>query len=246
MLQVARRRPGQFVTGTRRHVLSRTLLAVGASAVLFAPALANPVVAHGQAASGSGYCATRTVDNANGQPTTGYDLGSEFDDVYTCGPIPGGYPGFQCVDYVTRYFNQAFQSIADDEQYIDDGRDAAEILNASFPHLPLVPPAPGSGVSALTGAGQLPLAGDIISMWGPSTSDLYGHTGVVTGTSVNLRGTGTISLDDENATSSGSDTINVNDGTVTYGPPPLNGSPNIYYYDSFQWLELAAALASTP
>jgi hypothetical protein len=100
-------------------------------------------------------------------------------------------------------------------------------------------------VSALTGTAQLPLAGDIISMWGPSTSDVYGHTGVITGTSVNLQGTGTISFDDENATSSGSDTINVDDWTVAYGPPPMNGSPNDYYYDSFQWLELAAALAST-
>ena len=243
MLRVARRRSRQNVAGRRRH-LSLTLLAIGASAVLSSPALANPAVAHAQAASGSGYCATRTVDNGNGQPTTGYDLGSEFDDVYTCGPIPGVYPGFQCVDYVTRYFNDAFQSIAGDEQYIDYGRNAAEILHANFPQFPIMPSTPWSGVSALTGAGQLPQAGDIISMWGPSTSDVYGHTGVITGTSVNLQGTGTISFDDENATSSGTDTINVDDWTVAYGPPPMNGSPNDYYYDSFQWLELAAALAS--
>ena len=245
MAQAARRRPGRIVTGTRRHPFL-TLLTACALAALTVPALANPAVALAQAASGSGYCATRTVDNGNGQPTTGYDLGSEFDGVYTCGPIPGAYSGFQCVDYVTRYFNYAFSSIAGDEQYIDYGRNAAEILNANFPRFPLVPSRAGRGLSALSGAGQLPEAGDIISMWGPSTSDVYGHTGVVTGTSVNLQGTGTISFDDENATSSGSDTINVNDWTVAYGPPPLNGSPNDYYYDSFQWLELAAALASTP
>jgi len=245
MLLVERRRPGRVVIGTRPRLLI-ALLAVCVPAVLALPGLTNPVVAQAQAAPGSGYCATRTVDDGSGQATTGYDLGSEFDGVYTCGPIPGTYPGFQCVDYVTRYFNDLFPTIAGDEQYIDYGRNAAAILHANFPEFPLVPSGAGGGISALTGTGQLPQAGDIISMWGPATSDGYGHTGVVTGTSVNLQGTGTISFDDENATSSGSDTVDVNDWTLAYGPAPLNGSPNGYYYDRFQWLMLAEALASTP
>jgi CHAP domain/Fibronectin type III domain len=77
-------------------------------------------------------------------------------------------------------------------------------------------------------------AGDIISMWGGTGTDPFGHVAVVTGVNV-TGGTGTISVIEENGASSGNYYITVKKGKMSYDSP---GS--YYYYTTFQWVTLPA------
>jgi hypothetical protein len=176
--------------------------------------------------NGSTYCAS------NG----GRNLTSNYADVYTCGPAGGGVggPNWQCTEYSARYFQYITQK---DVTYpgaphypsIDTGAHFAQYVHDNYPQYPLGTPGPN----------QLPSPGDIVSMWGPSTSDSAGHTGVIVSASgVNSKGTGTIKFYDQNATSNGVDYINVNSWVFTYGKVTVPPSP--YYYDHFNWLELGS------
>jgi hypothetical protein len=165
---------------------------------------------------GPGYCAADIKG--------GYRLGSSYADVYTCGPLVT----FQCVEYVARYFHNVYKLSASG---IDYGLHAASILHGRYPQYGLGSPGPG----------RLPAPGDIISLWGPSTSDAYGHTGVVAAVSVNAAGNGTITFYAENGTSNGVDHIQVTSWRLTYEKP---GNP--FYYDQFNWLELGSSSSPPP
>jgi FG-GAP-like repeat/CHAP domain len=154
----------------------------------------------------------------------GSNLGSEYANVYTCGPVRT----FQCVEYIARYFHNIFDLSS---AGIDYGRNAASILHGRYPQYGLGSP----------GAGRLPAPGDIISLWGPSTSDAYGHTGVVAAVAVSAEGTGKVTFYAQNGTVNGVDSITVTRWTLSYGKPGTK-----YYYDQFNWLELRAAAPPPP
>jgi hypothetical protein len=169
---------------------------------------------------GPGYC------SAHG----GYELGTSYANVYTCGPDGT----FQCVEYVARYFHNVFGLPAQGSGWaIDYGKNAASILHGKYPQFGLGTPGPG----------QLPAPGDILSLWGPATSDSAGHTAVVAAVNVNAGGTGTITIYDENdGNDHGKSSVQVSGWRLSFGSPP--GSK--YYYDQFNWLELTAPASAPP
>jgi hypothetical protein len=181
--------------------------------------------------------------------------GPGYDGVQPCGgTYPGkvSYPpgngvifdtdGWQCVELAARWL---YAYAAHVPPGVGLGRDVAWQYHATYPAYPVYPPASSVGTAAY----DLTIRpGDIISMWGPSGSDPAGHVAVVTAVNVTLTngvdGTGTITVMDENDLSTGTATINVQNGQMSYGTPG-----NYYYYNQFQWLELApgpSGAASVP
>lgn len=145
---------------------------------------------------GSGFCATVT--------SSGYDLGANFDNVWACGPIPGasGEPGygdsfeqapygFQCIELADRFLWDAWGI---DPVFGADlnGANYADTVHADNPSVSLV----------TNGTANKPyLPGDVVSFTGGPDDD--GHVAVVTGSSENSTGDGTVSLTEEDASSSG-------------------------------------------
>jgi surface antigen len=130
--------------------------------------------------------------------------GVEFDSV-----------GFQCVELAARYFYYLTGQIP---PLVEDASDYAYYLGDDYGYN--VYPA---GLYGVTGAfaGSL-TPGQVISMW--SASDEVGHVAVVTGVNVTA-GNGTVTVMDENASASGTDTITVTNGQMSYEG----------IYPDFQW-----------
>jgi surface antigen len=156
-------------------------------------------------------------------------MGTTCNGVAACGnPYPNNFQGeisyngveldsvgFQCVELAARYF---YYLSGHSPPLVQNVSDYAYYLGADFGYG--VYPA---GISGGTSTFQNSLTpGNIISMW--SSSDQVGHVGVVTNVNV-TGGNGTITVMDENANASGTDTITVSGGRMSY--------EGIYPY--FQW-----------
>jgi hypothetical protein len=215
----ASRRAGRWALVTTS--LSLALAGCGAGAGADVGSSSSAV--SGSTGTGPDFCASVGGFNI-GTVVGGRTIYTEYDNVYTCGPKET----FQCVEYVARYFHNIFGFSS---AGIDYGRNAASILHGKYPQYGLGSP----------GAGQLPTPGDIISLWGPPSSDAYGHTGVVVAVAVNAAGTGNITFYAQNGTASGVDSIAVTGWRLSYGKP---GS--VYYYDQFNWLELRVPAPPPP
>ena len=122
-------------------------------------------------------------------------LGSSYRGVKTCGPVNtmhlvnfgSGVSQYewQCVEFVKRYLKLAY-GIA---PYLANGNTV--VSNYSGTRL----------VKILNGTvNKAPMAGDVISYSGPST---YGHTALVTASSVNSSGNGTITIAEQNYSKTG-------------------------------------------
>jgi hypothetical protein len=174
---------------------------VAASSAAAEPAASSINSGYGE---GSGFCKSVI--------STGYDLGNEatsYDDVYPCGPEPGSsFPpygdsfqppgGFQCTELANRFLFDAWdlQPVFGSSL---DGANYARTVHADYPSVPLVP----NGTS-----GQPYLPGDIISFTG-SSKEPDGHVAVVIGTTENSSGNGTVTIMEQNAASSGTETLAV-------------------------------------
>jgi hypothetical protein len=131
---------------------------------------------------------------------------------------------WQCTELAARWFYIDTGLVA---PLADTGKDAAEDYYQAHKQFT---------VSNATSAFDPSIhAGDIISMWGGPDSDQAGHVAIVTHVDVRggKNGTGTISLIEENGTSSGNNYITVNSGHMSYG-----SSNSVYYYTTFQWINL--------
>jgi CHAP domain-containing protein len=140
-----------------------------------------------------------------------YPLGASFNGVQACGPGPlqGGYdqlvrffPGawgeyeWECVELVMRYMYLVY-GIA---PYSANGNTV--VSNYS-----------GTVLAKISNNGSsLPSPGDIVSMAGTS-SNPNGHTGVVTAVNV-TSGSGTVTIMEQNASSTGWGTISVSGGVL--------------------------------
>ena len=149
-----------------------------------------------------GVAACGNADPDNNQGEISYK-GVEFDSI-----------GFQCVELAARYLyfitgkKPPLVPRASDYAYYIGADDGFQVY-------------PG-GLTGGTTKYQASLTpGQVISMW--SASDQIGHVAVVTAVNVS-NGNGTITVMDENANGTGSGTIKVSGGTMSYG-----GYPN------FQW-----------
>ena len=139
-----------------------------------------------------------------------YDLGASFDNVWACGPTPGaGAPGygdafesspwgFQCTELANRFLWDAW-GIAPIFGANLDGADFASTVHASH----------SSIVDVVNGTiGQPYLPGDIVSFAGNSYEP-DGHVAVVIASSENSVGNGQVTVMEENASTSGSETLTV-------------------------------------
>jgi hypothetical protein len=128
--------------------------------------------------------------------------GASLDNVYPCGnPNIQDAFGYQCVEYSLR-----FESVAYGLGGVSGASGATVVQQLqSKDGVPVASP----------GRGVLPVAGDVVSMWGAG-QDSLGHTGVISAVSVNSSGNGTITFLDENGSiasnghSIGRETIYVN------------------------------------
>jgi len=122
--------------------------------------------------------------------------------------------GFQCVELAARYFYY----VTGQTPPLGNGDAYAYNIGAEYGYN--VYPAGYYGVTSTFQSSLTP--GQIISMW--SSSDETGHVAVVTAVNV-TNGNGTITVMDENASASGTDTITVSGGTMSYEG----------IYPDFQW-----------
>ncbi|MFC7761306.1 CHAP domain-containing protein [Catellatospora bangladeshensis] len=173
--------------------------------------LAAGIVAVGQPATAaaptpswwSGDC------NVNNHPGS-YALGASYNGVKACGTtmnnnerlvrfFPGAWGEYewQCVELVMRYL-YLVHGIA---PYGANGKDVVNNY-------------PGTLLAKVNNSGSsTPSPGDIVSMSATATN-AYGHTAVVTGTSLNGSGTGTITVMEQNSSASGSRSITVTNRVV--------------------------------
>jgi hypothetical protein len=182
--------------------------------------------------AGSGFCATQ------------YDqpyLGTSYDGVAACGQpyknsnsntqgeisykgVVFDYVGFQCVELANRFIYYVDQIVPVNGDSLTGGNYVSTVHST---HRSIsVGSSPGT---------SLPVAGDIISMWGGSSgstspNDALTHVAVVTGVSVSGSGW-TIHVMEENASASGSNSISVSSSGASW-------SYNDGYYTSFKWLNL--------
>jgi CHAP domain len=203
-----------------RRATKGCLVAAGSIAVLAFCMITLPLSGIASAApapgygTGSGFCKSIS--------SSAYNLGANYDNVYACGPSQGlgdvfdPYPNaFQCVELAERF---EWAIYGGPEVYNTSGKAYVQDLHNA------------QGVPiASSGSGSLPAPGDVISMWGPSGTEPSGHVAVVT--AVNAPGgTGTITIMEQNGTTTGWDSIKVSGETLTYGNPR-----SYYYYNSFHW-----------
>lgn len=155
-----------------------------------------------------------------------YALGAGYAGVMACGPRPiaGGvdrlvqfYAGawgeyeWECVELSMRYLYLA-DGVA---PYSANGSQV--VWNYSGTTLTQI----GNGT-----AGQAPIAGDILSYGSTST---FGHTSIVSSSSVGPGGNGTITVVEQNNTTNGTTTMQVSNWVVQGNPYPVSG-----------WLQLSA------
>ncbi|MBO0730508.1 MAG: CHAP domain-containing protein, partial [Acidimicrobiaceae bacterium] len=149
-----------------------------------------------------------------------FPLGSSYDGVAACGPLPidgatdnlvqffsgawGEYE-WECVELVMRYL------------YLVDGV-APYSANGSqvvwnYTGTALTPI--GNGI-----AGKAPVPGDVLSYGSTSTN---GHTSIVSSSSVNGSGNGTVTVVEQNNTTDGTTTMQVSNWVVQGNPYPVSG-----------------------
>jgi hypothetical protein len=163
---------------------------------------------NGVAACGDGFSS-----NSNQQGKITYN-GVQFDSV-----------GFQCVELAARYlyYETGHTPPLVNGSPVGLASQFAYYTGADYGYQ--VYPA---GLTGGTSTFQNSITpGNIISMW--STSDQTGHVGVVIGVSVNANGTGSIEIMDENGYGTGTDFINVQNWSMSYG----YAANEAYTY--FQW-----------
>ncbi len=123
--------------------------------------------------------------------------------------------GFQCVELAARYFYY----ITGQTPPQGNGDEYAYNISAEYSNYNVYPP----GYYGSTSTFESSITpGQIISMWSSAYPD--GHVAVVTGVNV-TNGNGTITVMDENASATGTDTITVSNGTMSYEG----------IYPDFQW-----------
>ena len=182
---------------------------------------------HGDAVNQNELSSGEGVGKGFCKQNSGYALGAGYDNVYACGPATGSGDdfdtvGFQCVELSERFLWAVYGDFIPN---VPSGR-ALVSMGSTALGAPVGTPAVNS----------LPVPGDVVSMWGGSKAEVYGHTAVVTAVDVDPSGTGTIQIMEENGTSDGWDQINVDDWAETYGDRSYDGG--IFYYNHVEWLEL--------
>jgi CHAP domain len=163
------------------------VLVFGAFAGPGAPAMAGSVsFTHGEG-SGPAWCGSYGGTNQ-----------ASFDNVYACSPNNASagatpfdeYPGFQCVELANRFLWDVY---SDGPIFGINGWNFAQTVHADYPAVPLDP----NGA-----AGDPYLPGDIVSFTGnPGTPVAgVGHVAVVTASTENSSGNGSVTVLQENAT----------------------------------------------
>jgi hypothetical protein len=174
--------------------------------------------------TGSGWCSAYD----------GTALGS-YDNVYACygpnapaTPFNPGYGGFQCTELANRYL----YNVNGDTVFGDNlvGGNFVATVSSQY------------GISTgSSGGSAMPVAGDIISMWGGSSGQSQSgddtHVSVVTSVSG-----GTITTLNENDTSDSNGDNGINTITVSGSSWSFNGG----FYTSFEWLNLASSTSPPP
>ena len=212
-----------------------TILSVAALAVLFAasvPSAKGSETASQRSTLAPGYGTGSAFCAAAAGPYGGHALGASFENVYACGPtgtfavppfeLPAdSHGGFQCVELAERFLW---------DQY---GRTPVSVLVGGM-FASVVGTNYGIPVGN-SGSTLLPVAGDIISMWGGSSHQSQNgsssHVAVVTHVAGSLASGASIAVMEENGSPSGSNTITVLPGGKTWS---YNGG----WFASFNWLEL--------
>lgn len=168
--------------------------------------------------AGEGFC--KSVS------TSAYKLGASFRGVYACGPSTGygdpfdPYPyAFQCVELVNRFEWAVYGKAI----VYANGAGVVQKLHDQD-HVPISGPAPG----------VLPAPGDVISMSSPADR-VVGHVAVVTAVDA-PRGSGTITVMEQNASTTGSSTITVKNWVLSYRG----------LFDTFQWTMQGRRHADSP
>jgi hypothetical protein len=184
--------------------------------------------------AGSGFCARYsnapyTGETWNGVAACGnpYPANNQG-DISSYNGVTFDTVGFQCVELAARYFYYVTGKIPPTPAR---GSDFVYDLNSEYGYS-IYPTGSRNGTSAFQSSIK---PGNIISMW--SAADPVGHVGVVISVNV-TNGSGTIKIMDENGSGTGTDTINIQKGTMSY-PYAANES-----YNNFQWTTNMPAPAS--
>ncbi len=188
--------------GARRFIRRGVALAVCCTAMLLGVASQADALAVGEG-QGSGFCKSVT--------SAGYDLGANYDNVWACGPIPNGNEvgygdefehskyGFQCTELADRFLWDRWGISPVFGEGLN-GENFAATVHADHTSVLLV----ANGT-----AGQPYEPGDIVSFSG----DYEGHVAVVTSSTENSSGDGTVTIMEENTpsnlSSNGTETLRV-------------------------------------
>ncbi len=169
------------------------------------------------ALSGGGSAATRKAALSPGEGKGvgfcgGQQLGMNFLDVWACGPRPGysqpGWPGndfeaagegFQCVELANRFLWAIFGFTPTTGQSLDGANYVDSFYNSHY-NTPKV--ANGTHVPYLPG--------DVVSF----SDGSFGHLAVVTGSTENAAGNGTVLFMEENLSPDGGDVATVSNWTL--------------------------------
>jgi hypothetical protein len=231
---------------------SHRIRTLSVSAVSFGVALTAVIGGAAPAASAltrvsgaAAYAATPNVTGAGRGFCNSYGgvstSGASLDNVYPCAdPDISDQFGYQCVEISVRFDSVVYGT----NPSWASGGSGANVVNSLHSHgVPVSSPNGSAGGS--TSGSHLPVAGDVISMWG-SGQDSLGHTGVVSKvTTTGGTGNYTITYLDENGRlSSGGDSIG--DETVAVDDwvwqPAFSNSP--YQYNVYNWTTQAGGTSS--
>ena len=164
----------------------------------------------------NGACDTNTYQAAADEPA--YSLGADWDGLEACGPRPYygegpdvgvRFPGaswgvleWECVELSMRWMYLAWGV----EPYPANG--SGVVWNYSTFESTYNPGGPPLEPISNDGSGPMPQPGDVLSYGATSSA---GHTSVVTGTDIDAGGNGTVTVEEENASADGWDTVPVTD-----------------------------------
>lgn len=170
----------------------------------------------------SGTCDTNNYSSSpqNPQHIAAYPLGASYNGMLACGPRPyynegpdvtvhffqgaWGVLEWECVELVMRYMYMQYNI----NPYPGNGSQVVWNYTQYNPNNPTLQ------VISNNTQGQAPQVGDIMS-YGPVSS--AGHTSVVTASSVDGNGNGTLTVIEENASQSGTSQVNVSNWVVGSG-----------------------------
>jgi hypothetical protein len=166
----------------------------------------------------SGDCDTNNYQARAGIPAYRLSSGAMWDGLEACGPrpyfnegpdegvsLPGAQWGvleWECVELSMRWMYLAW----DVEPYPANGKGV--VWNYATSEATYNPSGPALVATTNNGSGALPAPGDVLSYGATST---YGHTSVVAGVDVDANGNGNVSVLEQNASSTGWDTVPVSD-----------------------------------